>query len=489
MGRRAARGSVESFVLTQPPAGAVHLTAWLARRPASASRRRVLAEAGAVLHQLHAAACFLKGNHPADALAVRHTSGSRPAVLLAEVERVQALRRPHPGRARRDVAAVEQALTGAGCGAADRRRFLVGYRRPAPGDATGASPLPRWPGYRTADAPPLQGDSEMSVSPVAAADAPAEAGPTPAESFWSRLWRGARRLRQQPDWPRFAGPDWPDRVMDVAVADRFHAKQGRTTCRWVLRADGPGPGRLAVYLKRHSAAPWWDRLLATLWPGGGWSPAFKEWEHLEWARSVGVPVPRTVAAAEFIGPAGRLRSFLAVEELYDMLPLSEAVPLAASRLAPGDFRRWKRGLIAEVARLTRLLHDRRRFHKDLYLCHFFIHRADVAQPDPAWRGRVSLIDLHRLGRHAWTWLWWRMKDLAQLLYSTEVPGIGARDRLFFWRSYRGPGPRRLTDRWLVRLVLFKWGRYRRHNTRRKAREALRNDDRNKANAAPGGDTP
>ena len=325
----------------------------------------------------------------------------------------------------------------------------------------------------------------MSVSPVSAADLPADAAPAPAESFWSRLWRGARRLRQQPDWQRFAGSDWPDRVMDVAVTDRFHAKQGRTTGRWVLHADGPGPRRLVVYLKRHSTAPWWDRLLATLWPGGGWSPAFKEWEHLEWARSVGVPTPRTVAAAEYVGPAGRLRSFLAVEELHDMLPLSEAVPLAASRLAPADFRRWKRGLIAEVARLTRLLHDRRRFHKDLYLCHFFIRRADAADPDSTWRGRVFLIDLHRLGRHAWSWLWWRMKDLAQLLYSTEIPGIGALDRLYFWRSYRGPGPRRLADRWLVRLVLYKWGRYRRHNTRQKGARGVE-ERRSEPGKCPGG---
>ena len=486
MGRRVALGCVESFVLTQPAEGVVGLTAWLARRPASASRRRVLAETGAVLRRLHDAACFLDGRDPAAALAVQSTPDGRPVVLLAEAEHVRALRRPHPVRARRGVTAVERALADAGCGPADRRRFLAGYRRPAPGDATAASPPPRWPGYRTADALPPHGDSAMSASPLAAADAPADAAHPPAGSFWSRLWRGARRLRQQPDWPRFAGPDWPDRVMDVAVTDRFHAKQGRSTGRWILHADGPEPRRLAVYLKRHSSAPWWDRLRATLWPGGGWSPAFKEWDHLEWARSVGVPVPRAVAAAEYVGPAGRLRSFLAVEELHDMLPLNEAVPLAAARLAPADFRRWKRGLIAEVARLTRLLHDRRRFHKDLYLCHFFIRRTDAADPDPAWRGRVFLIDLHRLGRHAWTWLWWRMKDLAQLLYSTDVPGIGARDRLSYWRAYRGPGPRRLADRWLVRLVLFKWGRYRRHNARRKAREALRNGDRNQGNAPAGG---
>ena len=48
-------------------------------------------------------------------------------------------------------------------------------------------------------------------------------------------------------------------------------------------------------------------------------------------------------------PGGRLQSFLAVEELTDMLPLHEAVPLAHRNLAPDDFARWKRGLTAALA--------------------------------------------------------------------------------------------------------------------------------------------
>jgi heptose I phosphotransferase len=252
--------------------------------------------------------------------------------------------------------------------------------------------------------------------------------------------------------------------MAVAVTDRFHAKQGRSTGRWILEADGR---RLAVYLKRHYRLPWWRGLLAALWPDAGWSPAVQEWRHLHWAEAAGMPVPRAVAAGEYIGPWGRLQSFLAVEELAGMLPLHEAVPRAAGRLDAEMYCRWKRGLVAEVARLTRALHERHWFHKDLYLCHFYIRDEDTGRLT-SWRGRVHLIDLHRLARHPWTWPAWRAKDLAQLLYSSEVAGVGVRDRLRFWRLYLRQGR---VAWWLQRWVLWKWRRYRRHNSSPLARRA------------------
>jgi heptose I phosphotransferase len=269
-------------------------------------------------------------------------------------------------------------------------------------------------------------------------------------------------LHQQPHWERFAGPGWADTIMQAALTDRLHAKQGRTIARWTLQAEGR---QLVVYLKRHYRLPRWAGLLALLRPGGGWSPALQEWKHLQWARAHGLPVPLAVAAGEYIGPWGRLQSFLAVEELTDMLPLHEAVPLAAERLAPALFRRWKRGLAAELARLARLLHDRRCFHKDLYLCHFYVAAADTARVPAEWRERVRLIDLHRLGCHPWTAAWWQSKDLGQLLYSSDVAGVTARDRLRFWRAYAGADLGRLSW-WLGGAARLKaWNYHRRHRRR------------------------
>jgi heptose I phosphotransferase len=284
------------------------------------------------------------------------------------------------------------------------------------------------------------------------------------ETFWRRLFRGVRRFHHRADWDQFVGAGWTERIMTAEVTDRFHAKQGRSTGRWILH--GP-EGQLAVYLKRHYQLPWWRGLLAALFPGRGWSPAIQEFRHLEWARRQGLPVPAVVAAGEFIGPWARFQSFLAVEELSGMLPLHEAIPAAAARLDPVTFRKWKHGLAEEVARLTSELHRRRWFHKDLYLCHFYIPEDDT-RAVPAWRGRVHMIDLHRLGQHPWTWRLWQVKDLAQLLYSSEVTGIDARDRLRFWRAYRQIMAARSGGRWLRWWILFKWRRYQRHNLKRRS---------------------
>jgi heptose I phosphotransferase len=253
--------------------------------------------------------------------------------------------------------------------------------------------------------------------------------------------------------------------MRVPVTDRLHEKQGRSIGRLVLTS---GDRRLSVYLKRHYRLPWWHGLLATLFPDRAWSPGLQEWQHLNWAKAQGLPVPRPVAAGQFVGPWFRLRGFLAVEELHGMLPLHQAVPLAATRLDPAVFARWKRGLTVELARLARELHRRKVFHKDLYFCHFYIPEADTRRVPDGWRDRAVMIDLHRLARHPVTCAWWQVKDLAQLLYSSEVAGVTARDRLRFWKLYATGWPGRPPAGWLRPLVRWKWQLYRRHNRRRKS---------------------
>jgi len=287
----------------------------------------------------------------------------------------------------------------------------------------------------------------------------------PVSSFWRRLVHGTRLIRKQPDWERVAGEGWLEQIMTASVTDRLHVKQGRAIARWTL---ANGSERLVTFLKRHYRLPCRHGLLATLFPGRAWSPGLQEWQHLCWATAQGLSVPRPVAAGQIVGPWFRLQSFIAVEELAGMLPLHQAVPLAFARLDAPTFLRWKRGLTAELARLTRELHRRKVFHKDLYFCHFYIAEELTRRVPERWHNRAVLIDLHRLARHSITAVGWQVKDLAPFLYSSDVPGVTARDRVRFWKLYRTGWPGSRPGDWLRPLIRLKWWLYRRHSRRRRS---------------------
>jgi hypothetical protein len=286
----------------------------------------------------------------------------------------------------------------------------------------------------------------------------------PVWSFWRLLRCRGWLIRRQAEWDRFAGEGWPERIMEEPLTDREHKKQGRSIGRKVFTEGGD---TLSVYLKRHYKLSRFKGLLATIFPGWAYSPGLQEWQRIRWAQEQGLPVPRAIAAGQFIGPWGRLQGFLAVEELHGMLPLHEAIPRAFRTLDPRSFARWKRGLIVELARLARELHRRKVFHKDLYFCHFYIPESFTRTVPTNWTNQAVMIDLHRLAGHTLTAKWWQVKDLAQLMFSSEVEGVTARDRVRFWRLYRQGWPdNRAPGEWLRPLIRWKWQLYREHNQRK-----------------------
>jgi heptose I phosphotransferase len=170
-------------------------------------------------------------------------------------------------------------------------------------------------------------------------------------------------------------------------------------------------------------------------------------------------VPDPVAAGERIGPWGELQSFLMVAELAGCQALNEALPALASALDPAAFDSLKRELTAEMAQMTARLHGAYLFHKDLYLCHFFLDLTPAARPGK----RLSLIDLHRLSRHPFQAVGWRNKDLGELLYSTlTLPEITDRDRLRYWMHYKR-NVRMAWPRFQLFLIRLKGRFYRWHN--------------------------
>ena len=105
--------------------------------------------------------------------------------------------------------------------------------------------------------------------------------------------------------------------------------------------------------------------------------------------------------------------------------------------------------------------------------HFFIAAEDTSRCPPAWQGRVAMIDLHRLCRNPGTPLFPHAKDLGQLLYSSDLPGVSDRDRVYFWRQYLGYANlgwlhHRLL-RWMIRSKAWVYHR----NHRRKQRQCAK----------------
>ncbi len=254
--------------------------------------------------------------------------------------------------------------------------------------------------------------------------------------------------------------------MTLETRDRYHAKQGRSTARVVFHA---GSEPLSVYLKRHFRLPWQARLAALIDPAGAHSPGAAEWRHLKRVRALGIVVPEVVAAGEQIGPWGRLQSFLMIADLVDSQPLHEAIPAMARRLDRPTFAAWKRHLVAALVEIAATLHRAKLFHKDLYLCHFFLGPEPGDDPSMTTtaratsHGQLTLIDLHRLGHHPVWPLRWRWKDLGELLFSTYgVEGIDDRDRIRFWRLYRKQLGLRWPG-WQARMIVLKAARYQSHN--------------------------
>jgi heptose I phosphotransferase len=280
--------------------------------------------------------------------------------------------------------------------------------------------------------------------------------PHPHGRFRDRLLTGTRWSWVGDRFRDALPADLDETVMAIDSRDRLHAKQGRSTARVVFH--GPA-GPVPVYLKRHYRLPWPARVAALLDPKGHHTPGSAEFAHLGRARALGLAVPEVVAAGERIGPWGHLQSYLMVAELTGWLPLNEAIPELARRLDRPAFERLKRGLAREAAGIAATLHNACVFHKDLYLCHFFL---DASDPGP----RLALIDLHRLAEHRFWPGRWRRKDLGQLLYSTAgVAGLTCRDALRFWSHYRRLAGLR-DPRRQARMVARKAAGYARHNLKR-----------------------
>lgn len=254
-----------------------------------------------------------------------------------------------------------------------------------------------------------------------------------------------------PAYHRFLAASSLDSYGAIAAwnpTDDYVEKQGRSTGRYRVEVAGR---TLNLYVKKHVKLPWWQRKFG---PKAAF-PGPSEHANIERVAALGVRVPETI----FAGADGDAKcgSLFATRALDGYLPLHLYVAGPLAKLPAEARHRRKQSLVRRLVDVARRLHGERLYHRDFYLCHFYLR--DDADCEDGFD--LVLIDLGRLLESRLTR--WQIKDLAGLLFSSEVDGVTRTDRLRFFRQYLGLKKLDTRAKRLARRVEAKAERYRRHN--------------------------
>lgn len=237
----------------------------------------------------------------------------------------------------------------------------------------------------------------------------------------------------------------------------------RDRIHMVLR-DKLGNERVC-YLKRYLRPPMSEQLRRMREHDRRDSSAKREAHFIKHLSAIGIPTMRKLAwGQEMSGPWER-RSFIMTEELAgeSLEKLAIRAGHDASHIPPP---RERHEIIRQLAVLTRHMHARAYFHRDLYLCHVFITRNVDG-------GIVlQLIDLARMIHRPLLQQRWRIKDLAALDYSSPAPLVTRADRIRFLYHYQRamlPRVHRTVHRGLIQEVRQRVRRMARHDASRHRR--------------------
>lgn len=196
--------------------------------------------------------------------------------------------------------------------------------------------------------------------------------------------------------------------------------------RRTLRTEVNGRG---YFVKIHRGVGWCEifkNLLTAKLPVLG---AGQEWKAIQRLRAIGVATMTAVAYGEKGSNPADQHSFIVTEELAPTVSLED---FSVDWLKNPPQPALKRALIAEVARMTGMMHRGGVNHRDCYICHFLLHTDKPVTPDDF---KLSVIDLHRAQTRPTITRRWRNKDLAALYFSALDIGLTRRDKLRFLKGY------------------------------------------------------
>jgi heptose I phosphotransferase len=239
--------------------------------------------------------------------------------------------------------------------------------------------------------------------------------------------------------------------------DVYRQVKGRRTLRF------EAAGR-SYFAKIHHGVGWLEIIKNLLTLKKPVVSARQEWQAITRLHSLGIATMSLAAYGERgRNPATRF-SFLLTDELAQTTSLET---LCAQWRTQRPAFSFKCRLIAEVARISRVLHGNGVCHRDYYLCHFLLDNSTADAGQPA----LSVIDLHRALLGDKLHPRWVEKDIAALYFSCDNIGLSRTDLCRFVCAYTGMGLREaLQDRsafW--QAVQDRAGKIRRREVRKQER--------------------
>ena len=234
--------------------------------------------------------------------------------------------------------------------------------------------------------------------------------------------------------------------------------------RRISLRDCGGAERI-YYLKCYEDPPparRWRRLLGGVERASGLAAC--EMAQIDALGEAGVPTMRWAAWGQELDGQRERRSFVLTEAVPGDA-LERWLPEVFARMSPAKQRVLKPSILRSVAELVRRFHGAGLVHRDLYASHVFIDLPGADRID------LHLIDVQRVFKPRRLKTRWRVKDLAQLNYSTPAWFAGRTDRLRFLRFYLGTRKLTREHKRLIARIMGKSARIARHDARRTQRQA------------------
>ena len=187
-------------------------------------------------------------------------------------------------------------------------------------------------------------------------------------------------------------------------------------------------GNKSYFIKQHFGVGWGEivkNLLTFKVPILG---AMTEVYAIQKLTEIGIATTPLVAYGQQGCNPTSMRSFVMTEDLGDIASLED---ICAEWQANPPDAVFKQKIIITIAQLAAKLHGAGLCHRDFYLCHFVLKKAEIERDNL----NLYLIDLHRMLQGQKSNSSAVMKDIAGLYFSMQQMGLGEDNWAVFKENY------------------------------------------------------